>query len=91
MTISEPGWNWGPAWNGLREDVNTLKWLFEEERTLQRLYLESAFWALTGTRFSVDEFAREVGFGVATQSPPDEYERPAQGALDTGGEVQVGQ
>lgn len=76
---------WGPAWRGLRDDVNNLIWLFEEERTLQRLYLESAFWALTGTRFTLDEFAAKVGFGPAAEGAADESEQPAQGALDSGG------
>jgi hypothetical protein len=89
--ISEPGWNWGPAWTRLRSDVNTLIWLFEEERTIQRLYLESAFWALTGTRFTVDEFAREVGAYPAPEGPTDEHERSAQGALDSGSAGQVRQ
>lgn len=75
---------WGPAWRGLRDDVNTLMWLFEEERTLQRLYLESAFWALTGRRLSIDDFAAEVGFGAAAAGAADEPEQPAQVALDPG-------
>lgn len=82
----EPNWNWGPAWNQLREDVNTLAWLFAEERVIQRLYLQSAFWALTGTRFTVDEFAREVGIGVADKGTVDESEQSAEGTLDSGSE-----
>jgi hypothetical protein len=82
MKEIEPNWNWGPAWNRLRQDVNTLAWLFEEERTIQRLYIESFFWALSGTRMTVEEFAREVGFGSSAEGPNDEYERPAEGALD---------
>lgn len=75
--IDEPGWNWGPAWNSLRHDVNVLAWLFEEERATQRLYIESAFWALTGKRFSVDEFTREVGIGASAESTTDDTEYPA--------------
>ena len=45
MMQIEPNWNWGPAWNKVREDVNILAWLFEEERTIQRLYIESVFWS----------------------------------------------
>jgi hypothetical protein len=83
MTDNQPGdWAWGPAWRGLRDDVNMLKWLFEEERELTRLYVESVFWALTGKRFGVDDFAREVGFGATAEGPADDPERPAQGALD---------
>ena len=26
----EPNWNWGEAWNKVRQDLNTLAWLFEE-------------------------------------------------------------
>ena len=78
----EPNWNWGPAWNKLREDVNTLAWLFEEERTIQRLYIESVFWVLSGTGMTVDEFAREVGLGTALEGSDDEREWPEEGALD---------
>lgn len=85
----DPNWNWGAAWTGLRGDVNTLAWLFEEERTIQRLYIESAFWVLSGTRIDFDEFAREVGFGPAVEGPDDEHERPAESALDGSGESQV--
>lgn len=88
MKQMEPNWNWGPAWNKLREDVNILAWLFEEERTIQRLFIESTFWALSGTRMTVDEFAREVGLGAAAEGTDDEYERPAEGALDGSGESQ---
>jgi hypothetical protein len=86
MKEIEPNWNWGPAWNKMRGDVNTLAWLFEEERTIQRLYIESFFWALSGTRMTVEEFAREVGLGTAAKGSADEYERPAEGALDRSGE-----
>jgi hypothetical protein len=82
----EPNWNWGAAWNGVRSDLNTLAWLFEEERTIQRLYLESALWALTGTSMTVDEFAREVGLGPSPKGPANEHERSASSALDSGSE-----
>ena len=85
----EPNWNWGEAWNKVRQDLNTLAWLFEEERTIQRLYIESAFWALSGTRMTVDEFAREVGLGAPDKIAADEHERPAESALDGSGESQV--
>lgn len=75
--MADPGWNWGPAFCGLRNDLNLLAWLFEEERTIQRLYVESAFWALTGKRFTVDEFTRELGVGAATESTDYDPERPA--------------
>ncbi len=88
MTQFEPNWNWGAAWNAVRDDLNTLAWLFEEERTIQRLYIESAFWVLTGTSMTVDEFAREVGFGPSNEVAADEYERPAESALDGSGESQ---
>ena len=78
----EPNWNWGPAWNKVREDVNTLAWLFEEERTIQRLYIQSAFWALSGARMDVDEFARELGLGAPFEGSDDEHERSEEGALD---------
>lgn len=77
---------WGPAWRRLRDDVNVLSWLVAEERELTRLYIESAFWALTGKRLGVDQFAKEVGFGAAAQGTTDDPERSAQGALDPGGE-----
>lgn len=79
---------WGP-WRKLRDDVNVLSYLFEEERTVTRLYIESAFWALTGKRFSVDEFKRELGIGAADKSPADDPERSAEGALDPGSESEV--
>ena len=82
MMQIEPNWNWGPAWNKLREDVNTLAWLFEEEKTIQRLYIESVFWVLSGTGMTVDEFAREVGLGTALEGPDDEHEWSEEGALD---------
>jgi len=88
MTL-ESNWNWGPAWNRVRDDLNVLVWLFEEERTIQRLYVESVFWVLTGTRMTVGEFAKEVGFGPSVEVPVDEYERPAAGALDGSGESQI--
>lgn len=72
----------GNAWRVMRDDVNVLAWLFEEQRVLQRLYLESAFYAITGKSFSLDEFAKEVGFGVADQGTADDPERPAKGALE---------
>lgn len=88
----EPGWNWGSAWNGVRRDLNVLAWLFEEERTTQRLYVESMFWALTGKKFTVDEFARQVGLGVAAEGSADVAEQSAAGALDGGcfGETGLG-
>ena len=96
MNEINPNWNWGPAWNRLCEemntmcgDMNTLAWLFEEEKTIQRLYIESAFWALSGTRMTVDEFARELGLGASAIGTADEYERPAEGALDAGSQGQV--
>lgn len=81
----EPGWNWGAAFTGLRRDVNTLAWLFEEERLIQRLYVESVFWALTGKVMTVDHFSREMGFGVAGEGTADVSERAEAGALDGGG------
>ena len=56
------------AWRKVRDDVNVLSWLFEEERVIQRLYIESVFWALSGTRLSVEEFANQVGLVVTDQS-----------------------
>jgi len=88
MMKMEPNWNWGPAWNKIREDLNTLAWLFEEERTIQRLYIESVFWVLSGTGMTIEEFAREVGLGASAEGPDDEYERPEESALDGGGEGQ---
>lgn len=88
MSSTTDPWGWGPAWRKLRDDVNVLGWLFEEERELTRLYVESVFWALTGRSFTVDEFAAEVGFGSAAQGAPDDPQRPAQGALDPGGQGQ---
>ena len=85
----EPGWNWGPAWNGLRRDVNILAWLYEEERTIQRLYLESAFWALSGTRMTVDEFSRIAGLGAPDKGTVNEHKRAASGALDSGSKGEV--
>lgn len=78
-----------PAWRKLRDDVNILAYLFEEERTITRLYIESAFWALTGKRFSVDEFRRELGIGSSDKSPTDDPERSAQSALDSSGESEI--
>lgn len=86
----EPGWNWGNAWTGLRRDVNVLAWLIEEERTIQRLYMESFVWALTGERLTVDEFARALGSDPSLEGPADEHERAAAGALDGGGEGEKG-
>lgn len=70
------------AWRVVRDDLNVLVWLFEEQRVLQRLYAESAFYAMTGKSFSYDEFARAVGFGVADQGSADDSERTAEGALE---------
>jgi hypothetical protein len=85
-----PNWNWGPAWNGIKRDLTTLAWLFEEERAIQRLYIESAFWAMTGRREKVANFARQMGLGAASASTIDEYQRAASGALDTGSKGEVG-
>lgn len=76
--------SWANALRKLRDDVNALAWLFEEERTIQRLYLESAFWAMTGTRFTVDEFSAEVGFGSAHKGTTDDSEQSEAVALESG-------
>lgn len=86
MKPIEEQWGWGPAWRGLRDDVNLLAWLFEEERIIQRLYLESAIWAISGFRFRVDEFAREVGLGGSPGPTADDTKQSAPGSLDTGSE-----
>lgn len=70
------------AWRKVRDDVNVLSWLFEEERVIQRLYIESVFWALSGTRLSVEEFAKQVGLGVTDQSSVNDTERSASSALE---------
>lgn len=72
------------AWRSVRDDVNVLAWLFEEERTIQRLYIESFFWALTGKSYTVEDFAKQVGVGVADQGSAHESERSASGALESG-------
>jgi len=89
MKPIEEHWNWGPAWRALRDDVNLLAWLFEEERIIQRLYLESAIWAISGLRYRVDEFAADVGFGDPGESPTHDSERSEAGSLEpgSGGEV----
>lgn len=74
--------SWANSWRQLRDDVNVLAWLFEEERVTQRLYIESAFWALTGKSFSVAEFAKEVGIDTADQGTVDDAERSAESALE---------
>jgi hypothetical protein len=89
MGDMNPNWNWGPAWNGIQRDLKILAWLFEEERNIQRLYIESAFWAMTGKRSKVANFAREMGLGSAAGSTIDEYQRAASGALDPGSKGQI--
>ena len=84
--MGEVQYGWDSAWRKLRDDVNVLAYLFEEERTITRLYVESAFWALTGKRFSVDEFIREVGLGAAGKGTANDSERSAGSELDPGGE-----
>ena len=85
-----PNWNWGPAWNGIKRELAILAWLFEEERNIQRLYIESAFWAMTGKRDKVANFARQMGLDASACSTIDEYQRSASGALDAGCKGKVG-
>lgn len=82
MTEINSNWNWGPAFTKLREDVNVLAWLFEEERQIQRLYLESALWALSGIGFSVDEFSAEVGLKHSAQVTTNDPEQSEKVSLD---------
>lgn len=85
MGDTPPG-GWNPAWRKLRDDVNLLAWLFEEERVITRLYIESAFWATTGKKYTAHEFAKDLGLGLTNQGPPYDPQRPAARALDRGGE-----
>jgi hypothetical protein len=82
----DPSWNWGPAFCSIREDLNILAWLFEEERETQRLYLETLYWSMTGARFTVEQFAHIVGAGATDKSPSDDTESAASGALDASSE-----
>lgn len=84
MKEIDPNWNWGPVWNALRRDIDTLAWLFEEERVTQRLYVEVGMWALTGVRFPFDEFSRKVRLGHFPEGTPDDPQRTATVALDPG-------
>jgi hypothetical protein len=78
-----------PSWSNmvrkLRDDVNALAWLTAEEREIQRLYMETFVWAITGRYVSVEEFAeqaKQMGFGVADKGPADDAEQSAAGALE---------
>ena len=84
----EPNWNWGPAFNKLRDDVNLLAWLWAEEREITRLFLESFLWAVTGERHTVSDFASQMGFGVAPEGPADDPELSAEEPLVGDGESQ---
>ena len=71
-----------PSWSNtvrrLRDDVNVLAWLLAEQLEVNRRYVE-----LAGKRFSVDECCTyKMGVGVTDQSPIDDAERAAPGALE---------
>lgn len=70
------------AWRRVRDDVNMLAWLFEEEREIQRLYLQTVLWSQAEKRVSVEEFKRSLGSGAADQGSADDSERSASGALE---------
>ena len=85
----DSNWSWGPAWTKLRSELDLLAWLFEEEKIIQRLYLESAVWALTGIGFSVDDFCKEVGIGNSSTQSPDDPKRPEEISLGGSGEGEI--
>lgn len=76
------------AYRGLRDDVNTLAWLHEEEKATQRLYLQTFLWCTTGMDYSVDKFAQDIRSGASPSDATHVGQRTAQGPLDDGGEGQ---
>ena len=77
--------SWSNAWVQLRNDVNNLAWLFEEEKRIQRALWTGITTVLLGAPIDIiEEITRAAGFGVAPNPPTDDGKSAAAGTLDEG-------
>ena len=76
--------SWSNAWVQLRNDVNNLAWLFEEEKRIQRALWTGITTVLLGAPIDIEEITRAAGFGVAPNPPTNDGKSAAAGTLDEG-------